>query len=196
MGMIETFRNFIEQYVQLSHDEWETIKYEFEQHVFQKNEVILEEGNVCRYFYFLEQGLIRFYCNNDGADITMSFAIAPYCFTSKVSFRNQSPANEGIQALDKTIVWKINYQQYKELEKINAWNVFMRKLLNEIQEYTEKRMLESKIYTAEKNYENLLQQYPADLIQKLPLKHLASFLGVAPQSLSRIRNNIHNKPKS
>jgi CRP/FNR family transcriptional regulator, anaerobic regulatory protein len=194
--MIETFRNFIEQYVQLSHDEWETIKYELEQHVFQKNEVILEEGNVCRYFYFFEQGLIRFYCNNDGADITTSFAIAPYCFTSKVSFRNQLPANEGIQALDKTIVWKINYQQYKELEKINAWNVFMRKLLNEIQEYTEKRMLESKIYTAEKNYENLLQQYPADLIQKLPLKHLASFLGVAPQSLSRIRNNIHNKPKS
>jgi CRP-like cAMP-binding protein len=194
--MIETFKNFIEQYVQLSHDDWETIKNEFQQEAFQKNEVILEEGKVCRYFYFLDTGLIRFYSNVHGGDITKSFVVAPYCFTSKISFRNQLPANEAIQALDKTIVWKIDYRQYKELEKINSWNLFMRKLLNEIQEYTEKLMLESKIHSAEKNYENLLQQYPADLIQKLPLKHLASFLGVAPQSLSRIRNNIQNKQKS
>lgn len=196
MVMIDRLKNFIDQYIDLPFPDWEIIKKKFQHQIFQKNEMILEEGKVCRYFYFFEQGIIRFYCTIDGADITKSFAIAPYCFTSKVSFRNQSPANEGIQALDETIVWKINYQQYKELEKINAWNVFMRKLLNEIQEYTEKRMLESKIHTAEINYENLLQQYPADLIQKLPLKHLASFLGVAPQSLSRIRNNIHNKPKS
>ncbi|MGF7139877.1 Crp/Fnr family transcriptional regulator [Roseimarinus sediminis] len=194
--MIEQFKDFIGSYVDLSQHDWDEIKMEFQQAVFQKNEVILEEGSICRYFYFFEQGLIRFYCNIDGTDITKAFAHAPYCFTSKISFRNQSPANESIQALEKTIVWKINYQQYRKLEKINTWNVFMRMLLNEIQEYTEKRMLESKIHTAEKNYEILLQRYPPGLIQKLPLKYLASFLGIAPQSLSQIRTKLYKKQKS
>ncbi|MCF8360982.1 MAG: hypothetical protein K9G70_00015 [Prolixibacteraceae bacterium] len=121
------------------------------------------------------------------------FCVSPYCFTSKVSFRNQTPAPESIQALDDCTLWKITYDQYKKLEKINSWNIFMRKLLNEIQEFVENRLLESKVFTAEKNYENLLKRYPAGLIQKIPLKHLASFLGVAPQSLSRIRNKLHSK---
>ncbi len=194
--MLEQFKDFINKYISLSENDWEEIKKEFKSQIFQKDEIILHEGNICRYFYFFEKGLIRFYCNIDGTDITKTFAVAPYCFTSKVSFRNQSPANESIQALDDTIVWRINYSQYKQLEKIHSWNVFMRKLLNEIQEFTENRLLVSKINTAEENYKALLRDYPADLMQKIPLKHLASFLGVAPQSLSRIRNNIHKNRKS
>ncbi len=194
--MTELFKDFIQKYTALSDDDWNNISSAFQVQIFQKNDLILEEGKICRHFYFFEKGLIRFFCNVDGEDITKTFCVAPYCFTSKVSFRNQSPANEGIQALDETVVWKIDYQQYKQLGKLNSWNAFMRKLLNEIQEFMENRLLESKIHTAEKNYEILLERYPADLIQKIPLKHFASFLGVAPQSLSRIRNKIRQNRKS
>ena len=188
---MESFRKFINQYTTLSQEEWMKIRNEFQKVEFQKDEVILQEGKICRYFYFMESGLLRFYYNIDGQDITKTFTIAPYCFTSKISFRNQSPANESIQALEKTTVWRTTFEQYKKLEKINSWNIFIRKLLNEIQEFTEKLMLESKTQTAEIRYKFLLENYPAQLIQKIPLKHLASFLGIAPQSLSRIRNNLY-----
>lgn len=194
--MPEQLKNFIRNYTNLAEEEWDEIKKVFQREVFQKDDLLLEEGKVCRYFYFFEQGLIRFFCNVDGADVTKTFAIAPYCFTSKVSFRNQSPASESIQALDETVVWKISYQQYKQLEKIASWNIFMRKLLNEIQEFMENHLLETKIHTAEQYYQKLQDRYPADILQKIPLKHLASFMGVAPQSLSRIRNNIYKSGRS
>ena len=193
--MSEPLKDFINNFIALPEEDWEIIQKEFKREVLKKNEIILEEGKICRYFYFLEKGLIRFYCNVGGNDITKMFCVAPYCFTSKVSFRNQSPANEGIQALDDTIVWKIDYGQYKKLEKINSWNLFIRSLLNDIQEFMDNRLLESKIYTAEENYKNLMKRYPG-IMAKIPLKHLASFLGVAPQSLSRIRNNLHKNERS
>jgi len=193
--MPELLKDFINHFITLPVDEWKIIQSEFIRDTFGKNEIILEEGKICRYFYFFEKGLIRFFCNVEGNDITKMFCIAPYCFTSKVSFRNQSPADEGIQALDETIVWKIDYRQYKKLERINSWNLFMSKLLNDIQEFMDNRLLESKVLTAEENYKNLLKRYP-EIMAKIPLKHLASFLGVAPQSLSRIRKNLHKNDRS
>ena len=194
--MPEKLKDFITQYIDLPENDWEVIKKDFVQKVFQKDELILDEGRICRHFYFLQNGLIRFFCNMEGEDITKTFCIAPYCFTSKISFRNQSPATEGIQALEETVAWQITRDQYKQLEKIESWNQFMRKLLTEIQDFTEKRMLISKVYTAEENYKSLLEDYPAELLQKIPLKHLASFLGIAPQSLSRIRNKIHSSRRN
>ena len=163
---------------------------------FTKDEMLLEEGSVCRYFYFFEEGLIRFCCNIDGVDVTKTFCKAPYCFTSKISFHNQTPARESIQSLEKGVVWRISYEQFKNLDKIAAWNIFVQKLMNEIQELLENHFIESKLLTAEQYYDKLLEQFPADFMQKIPLKHLASFLGVAPQSMSRIRNKLHKNRRS
>jgi CRP-like cAMP-binding protein len=187
---MNNIREFIEKYSNLTNSEWEEINSLFEVKVFNKNEFILEEGNVCRYFYLLESGLIRFFYSYNGNDFTKTFTIAPYCFTSKISFRKQEPSKEGIQAIEKTKVWQISYHQYKNLEKINAWNQFMRNILNEIQEFSEDFYLQAKTMTAEARYNKLLEDYPSDLIQKIPLKHLSSFLGIAPQSLSRIRKKL------
>ena len=189
-------KEFIEKYIKLNDSDWELITRLFEKKEYKKNEIILEEGKICRHFYFLESGLIRFYYNVDGNDITKTFTIAPYCFTSKISFRKQEPSNEGIQALEKSVVWQISYSQYKKLEELNTWNIFIRKVLNEIQEFSESFYLEARTMTAEARYKKLLEGYPADLIQKIPLRHLSSFLGIAPQSLSRIRKKIHLNSKS
>lgn len=188
-------RKFIENYSRLNDSEWHSIEQLFENKEFNKNEKILEEGKVCRYFYFLESGLIRFYNNIDGNDITKTFTIAPYCFTSRISFRKQIASNEGIQALEKTVVWQISFKNYKKLEELNSWNIFIRRLLNEIQEFSESFYLEIRTMTAEDRYKKILDEYPNELVQKIPLKHLSSFLGVAPQSLSRIRKKIQQNAK-
>ena len=193
---MEEFRKFIEKYTPVPENEWKIISQAFRLRKFARNEIILQEGEVCRYFYFYERGLIRFFCNVNGEDVTITFAEAPYCFTSNISFRAQKPANESIQALEETVLWRVTFEQYENLEEIRSWNIFIKKLYNEIQELMERWLLESKVYTAEKNYQLLYERFPAEFIQRIPLKHLASFLGVAPQSLSRIRNNLHQNSRS
>jgi CRP-like cAMP-binding protein len=190
---MNSLREFIERYIELTDPDWHTIEPLFERRECSRNEIVLEEGKVCRYFYFLEEGLIRFYRNLDGTDFTKTFTIVPYCFTSIISFRKQAASNEGIQALERTVVWRITHENYRKLEAINAWNIFIRKLLNEIQEFSESFYLDIRTLTAEDRYKKILAEYPDELIRKIPLKHLSSFLGIAPQSISRIRRKLKEK---
>jgi CRP-like cAMP-binding protein len=191
---MKNFRDFLDNYAMISDGDWNDISKEFAPVSYHKDDLILEEGQICRYFYFFEQGLLRFFSNHDGEEITRTFTIPPYCFTSKISFRNQSPANESIQALDDTIVWRLDYLQYKKLEKLESWNLFIRKLIHEVQDFTDQLLFDSKTQTADERYALLQNNYSEDILRKIPLKYLASFLGIAPQSLSRIRNNLKKNP--
>ena len=190
------FKRFIENYTEIPDSDWQIITQVFEIREYVKNDSLLEEGSVCRYFYFLEHGLIRFFHYINGEDLTRTFCIAPYCFTSKASFRKQVAADENIQVLEKSVIWRVNYENYQKLLQLNSWNVFIRKLLGEIQEFAEEMFLEAKTETAEIRYLKLLDRYPVALIQRIPLKHISSYLGIAPQSLSRIRKKIHQERKS
>jgi CRP/FNR family transcriptional regulator, anaerobic regulatory protein len=79
---LDTLKQFIERYTELPADEWKDISQCFEKKVIKKEEVILEAGAVCKHLYFLESGLLRFYLNKDGNDVTKFFTEAPYFFTS------------------------------------------------------------------------------------------------------------------
>lgn len=173
-----------------------TIQKEFTRKEISKNELILEENKVCRSFSFIESGLLRYFYYEGGQDITKTFTIPPFCFTSRISFRNQTPAKENIQALEDSIIWQTSYKQYRELEKLTCWNIFIGKLLNEIDEFTELMMRQSKIMTQEERFQYLANNYPPSLLQRIPQKYLATFLGIAPQSLSRIKKSLHQKRRS
>ena len=71
----------------------------------------------------------------------------------------------------------------------DLWNTFIRKLIQEVQYYTETILQEVQTETAENRYKKMIEQQP-ELLQRLPLKYLASYFGIAPQSLSRIRKKI------
>ncbi len=183
------FRRFIEKYTKLPDNEWQIIQQNFEMQEFAKGEFILSKGKVCKFFYFLEQGLIRYFVDNEGDDITKFFTVAPYCFTSRDSFRNQKPSMENIQTLEKTIVWRTSFNQSNELLELKSWNSFTRMFVNEVQGHFEDLLNETKTETAEYRYQKLLEKHP-DLIPKIPLKYLSTFLGIAPQSMSRIRKKL------
>jgi len=185
-------RNFIEQYTKVPDDEWLFINAAFERKLFAKNEIILEEGSICRYFYFLQTGLIRCYTFYNGTDITKYFTAAPYCFTSIESFRKQEPAEESIQTLEESVIWFANTKELEQLKILNSWNEFTTKLLQEVQQFTRNSLLEIKTKTADQRYKELLINKP-EVLQRIPLKYLSGYLGVAPQSLSRIRKNLTKK---
>lgn len=185
------FREFLERYTYVPENDWNVIESYFEKIEFKKNDIILEIGNICKYFYFLETGLIRFFVVNDGDDITKFFTTSPYCFTSKDSFRNQKISEEGIEALDDCVAFRISLNNANKLLELNSWSEFTRKFLHEVQTHTEDLLINIKTKTAEQRYAMLLSTYPT-ILPKIPLKHLSTFLGIAPQSLSRIRkkNNL------
>jgi CRP-like cAMP-binding protein len=193
---MKDFKTFIEKYTCLPENDWETIMQAFIRREFHKNEMILEEGKVCRNFYFLENGLLRYFYNIDGNEVVKTFTFPPFCFTSEVSFINQRPAYESIQAIENSTVWQTNYKQYRVLEKLASWNKFMYSLLNEIDRYSKIMIVHLKTQTPEQRYLWLTQNYPQSLLQRIPQKYMASFLGVTPQSLCRIKNKLHNKRKS
>ncbi len=192
---MKEFKIFIEKYTSLPGNEWDTISHAFTQRKFARNETILQEGNVCRNFYFLESGLLRYFYNVDGDEVVKTFTFPPFCFTSEASFINRRPATESIQAIVTSTVWQTNYEQYRELEKLASWNKFINGLLNEIDKYFKLMIVQLKNQTPEQRYFWLTENYPQSLLQRIPQKYMASFLGIAPQSLCRIKNKLHKNRK-
>ena len=183
---MNAFLKFLGNYVSVSEAEWNVIQNAFAIKEFSRNEIILNQGDICRHFYFIEKGMVRFFVMNDGNDVTKFFTKSPNCFTSKDSFRNRKVSVESIQAIDDVVVWQTSLEKANELLKLKSWSEFTRKFMHEVQSHVEDLLMESKTKTAEERYQKLLQNYP-DEIHKIPLMYLASFLGITPQSLSRIR---------
>ena len=192
---MKSLKQFIENYISIPNEEWKKISSCFEKRIIEKDEIILEEGKICKYLYFIESGLLHFYVNKNGNEITKFFTDAPYFFTSQVSFNSQKPALENIQALEKSIIYQISYEKSNELFQLKSWNEFGRKITQEVQFFTEEILEQLQTETAEKRYQSI-QKNNAELLERIPLKYLASFLGIAPQSLSRIRKKLQQKNKT
>lgn len=186
---MEPLRKFIENYIPISDTDWRQISTCFEKRILEKGGMLLREGEICRHLYFIESGLLRYFINKDGNDITKFFTEAPYCFTSQDSFTAAKPATENIQAIEKSIIWQTTLKQANDLLELKSWNNFIRKLIQEVQYFTEEILQEIQTETAENRYIKMLETNP-QLIQRVPLKYLASYFGIAPQSLSRIRKKI------
>ena len=134
---VDTFKQFIENYTTLPADEWVQIADCFEKRMVEKDELLLEQGKVCRHLYFLESGLLRFFILKDGNDITKFFTDAPYCFTSQASFNAEKPATENIQAIEKSVTWQITLKQTNDLLALKGWADFARQITREVQFFTE-----------------------------------------------------------
>lgn len=192
---MQALRRFIENYVSLTDSDWNTIFHFFEQRIIEKDEIVLSEGKICRHLYFLESGLMRYFIVKDGTEVTKFFTDAPYCFTSQFSFTSEKPATESIQAIEQSIIWQITLQEANNLLELKSWSTFIRKLIQEVQFYTESILQELQTETAEYRYSKMLINN-SSFVQRIPLKYLASYFGIAPQSLSRIRKRILQAPKS
>ncbi len=183
------FRVFINHYTCLTDTDWQAIERCLIREVVSSQTLLLEAGKVCRHFYFLESGLLRFFIWRDGTDITKYFTDIPYAFTSQRSFAAQQPAQENIETLEECVLWRMTHDDaYRLLDRPN-WSTFIRELISEVQLFTEEILEAIQTETAENRYRQLLEAN-APIVQRVPLRHLASYLGIAPQSLSRIRKKL------
>lgn len=158
---------------------------------FRKNEIIIPEGAIQRFNIFIIKGCIRTFTTSTGAsEKTIYFAEEGYWTGDLESLRNSVPAKHNFQALENTKAltmtkdkWEYSYKKFKWIADVHALGLQRRsaKLSEHIG-----RILSD---TPEANYLRLLRERPA-LIQRVPLYHIASYLGISPETLSRIRKKL------
>ena len=152
-----------------------------------KNEYLLQEGQICRHIYFIESGCLRTFYNKDGKEINLNFALANNFTTNLKSLRTGSVSGQNIQAIEPASVIEFDkqalfelYQQSNEITSLGR--ILLELLLMEQEEHTHI----FKLLTPKERYHYLEKNNP-ELLQKVSLSQLATYLGVSRETLSRIR---------
>lgn len=187
---MDAFKQYILQYTPLLNSEWEQIRSHLTMQDVPAGTTLLQEGALCHYLYFVEEGLLRFYRTQDGRTVSKFFTFAPYCFTEQQSFTRLVPSNNAIETLEPCRLYRMPRQAaFDLLDTLPHWASFIRQLLQEVQYNTEQLLEAFQYQTAEARYRQWLAE-GSPLLERVPLQDLASFLGIAPASLSRIRKKL------
>lgn len=166
----------------------------FEPMEIERNSYLLKAGAVCNAYHFIEKGIMRSYTNNlEGDDVTTAFYSENSFASDLLSFFNRSPSREYIQAITDCETWYITYDDMQEsfhtmpefrelgrLKLVNSYSVLKERMLSMLQQ------------TAEQRYSDLINSNP-EIFQHVPLKYIASYLGITDTSLSRIRKEFAKK---
>ena len=156
-----------------------------------KGELFLEEGQHCDYFYYILKGFVRlYYLDIEGNEITHWFSAEDSMVTSPFSFYKKEKNILFFEALEDTELLLITQSQLDIIVSQSKTTAkAYRHMLAEFAMVLSRRVMSIHTETAEDRYLKLIKEHPL-LFQKAKLSHIASFLGVTPQSLSRIRKNL------
>lgn len=182
--------NFIAAHVPLTPIDWEIFFNQLEFFELEKNEIISNQGDVENYMYCIFEGVVRKFNHTKEKEYTLGFQFPVSFFTSYSSFIMRIPSMMSLQALSYVRLARISYQNMQTLYKDapNAEQIGRKMIeLN----YVDREIKEVKLNTldAKENYLDLLATNKL-LVQQIPQKYIASYLGITPQSLSRIRKHI------
>ena len=171
-----------------SEEELERILPNFEQKSFKKKELLLQAGTLSQEVYFINRGCVRsFLVDYEGKEHSILFGTEGYWMGDLQSFVNRSLASYSYQAIEPTEVFAV---------KKNAWDQLMNEETS-FQKYVgilfrnalitqQERIVEFFTLSAEKRYEKL-EKSRRDLLNRVPQKHIASYIGITPEFLSQIR---------
>jgi CRP-like cAMP-binding protein len=181
----------IDQIVNLTLDEKIAIEKAFDTFSIAKGDLWVKQGEICNQVGFVVSGKLRnFYINETGNEVTCYFVSPENFISSFTSFLTNTPASENISALEDSMLRVVSKKDLEELcERVPKMQIFRRVIAENLFITMEKRifMLQSK--SAHERYENILKESP-EIILSVPLQYTASFLGITPQHLSRLRKEL------
>ena len=187
--MASPLENFLNSYVSFNENELDDITEKFRLKKLKKNEMILAEGDVCKNLIFVKEGCLRLYYLANELEITVWFAFNNSSSIDILSFISGQPSKYYMQAIEES---EILYLSKSQLVKFYATYPKMQEMMRKFWEDAILTLIERftalQKDSAEQRYLHLLTKPP--YLQKIPQKYLASFIGVTPTSLSRIRKNI------
>lgn len=181
------FRN-IARHIQLTDEEKAIVISHLQQKSYKRKQLLLREGEVCRYSTFVTSGCLRSYTvDKNGMEHVLSFAPADWWMADMYSLFSQKPGNLNIEALEDTdTILLAKTAQEKLYAEVPKFERFFRILIEKSLVASQQRLMDNLSLTAEERYNLFCKRYPT-LIDHLPLKHIASYIGVTPEFFSRMR---------
>ena len=182
----------LQSQVNILDEEWEYFSSFLQPKNFPKNTTILTEHEVESYLYFVESGITRYYViTPEGKEVCLLFTFDNGFMSEMSSFISREPSGCFIETLSETKTWRIHYNDVQKLyTNTKVGNHFGRIALEQLYIRKAKREKSFLIQTPEQRYLDLLH-FAQHILHQIPLKHIASYLGVTPQALSRIRKRIN-----
>lgn len=184
------FTEILNNYLELEEHIKDEINRKTDEIFFSKHELILKQGNVSRCLYYLETGLVRAYCIKDNKEITNWFSNEGTLVTSAYSFIGEKPGFESIVAMEDCKMLALSRKDlYALYDKYPALNEMGRKLIEIYFLELEERINAIHFQSAKQRYATFVKN-ESYLLNRVSLGHIASYLGITQETLSRIRNKI------
>ena len=181
----------IDMIIKLTSEEAGQIESAFDRHSIPAGGYLIEEGQYCDHIAFLTKGRLRvYYHDGDANEVTCYFADPGQFISSYTSYLTRTPTREYIEAIEETDTYIIDRETMEILsEKIPKLQVFRRVIAENLYLMMERRITMLQVYSARERYEKFMEENP-DLLLNVPLQYTASFLGITPQHLSRLRKKL------
>lgn len=161
-----------------------------------KNEHILVEGDICNYGIFVEKGCIRYYYMVEGVESTGNFFFENDWYADFESFLYGKPSLLNIEALEDCVLYLAYKDDFEKLiSQYPVFNNFMRVMMERTIKGMTGKSMSMTLLSPEDRYLRFIKHCPA-VVERVSLKHIASYLGIKPESLSRIRTRLTLNSKS
>ena len=187
--MKELLSKYLQSKVRISQQDLDDILDCFQQYHVPAHRHLSKRGQILDKYYFVESGGLRFYTKQDRLENTAWFAFENDFFTDLLSYQRDTPSQFYIQAMEETTLYGIKKIEMEKLfDRFPIWERLVRKVWEDAFIRVVNGVLNFQTMNAKERYLNLMQH--TDLLEKVPLKYLASFLGITDTSLSRLRKEI------
>jgi CRP-like cAMP-binding protein len=187
---IQNFKNYLKQVISMDDESFELAAGYFQIEKISKGEYLVKEGQVCNKIAYINEGLFRIYNTKDGIEKNTCFCKEDSITTSFNSFVNQVPSLESIQAIENSVLITLTAGNLAKLQNRSEIWQRIRQLLTEKECLRlSDRASSLSFESALEKYENLLKHQP-EIIQRVSIQHIASYIGVSRETLSRIRSKI------
>ncbi len=195
--MYSRYKKFIEKYIPHNFIEWNLFKSKLRVENYKKGQTIHHIGNICHKLAFINSGLARAYMiGDDGKDYTWSIffndensQMTNLFVIDYDSFLNQTPSNLGIDVIEDCQLFVLEYKDVQFLyDRLKKGERFGRLMSEEAYSYLHKTIIDRQLKSAKDRFKEFMKNTPY-LLEKVPQYHIATFLGITPQHLSRLKNS-------
>lgn len=182
------------KYIQLNTEEVELIHSLFSYKSLKKKEFLLRSGDICRTESFIISGCLRTYSiDENGFEHTLTFAIEDWWTGDLLSFFTETSTSYNIVALEDSEILQITKTDLDKLYlKVPKLERYFRQLIQNAYVAQQQRIDQNLSQTAEQRYLSFVEKYPV-LLQRIPQKHIASYLGITPVFLSMLRKKLSQR---
>ena len=187
--MFQNINKYVLKCINLSATELEYFNSILEYKVIPKKTMLLQTGNVCNFEAYVIKGCIReYYIDNNGAEVTLQFAVEDWWVSDIASFQDQTISNMYIETLEECELLTLSRQSKEQLlSQIPRLERMFRMMIQRHLSVVQSRLFKTITNTASEKYLEFINRYPT-IPQRVPQHYIASYLGITPEFLSKLRS--------